>query len=73
MKSLDDIVADRPPGPGEEFYTKHLIRLYQGDFDRLVRLHKNIRPNEIIRNLVREHCLAMEAQRPTTAKEKRRA
>jgi hypothetical protein len=72
MKTLDDLVAERS-APGDEYFTKHLIRLYRGDFARVARLHNTKRPNEIIRNLVREHCLAMEAQRPSTAKEKRRA
>jgi hypothetical protein len=50
----------RPPDP----YTKHLIRLYSGDFERLGQLYATKRPNEIIRRLVREHIDSLERSKP---------
>lgn len=44
-----------------EHLTKHLIRLYAGDFDRLAAIYRIKRPNKVIRDLVRKHCDAAEA------------
>jgi hypothetical protein len=58
---IDQLVAI--PGPPDP-YTKHLIRLYSGDFERLGQLYSTKRPNEIIRQLVREHIDNLERSKP---------
>jgi hypothetical protein len=66
---IDQLIRDPGP-PADDPYTKHLIRLYRGDFERLSNLYSTKRPNEVIRDLVRNHCDAVEAQQP---REKRHA
>jgi hypothetical protein len=61
IDTIDELVAN--PGPPDP-YTKHLIRLYSGDFERLGQLYATKRPNEIIRQLVREHIDALEKEQP---------
>jgi hypothetical protein len=45
-----------------ETLTLHLIRLYEGDFDKLAEIHTHRKPNEVIRLLVRRHIEQVQAQ-----------
>ena len=40
--------------------TRHQIRLHKGDFEKLERLHRNRKPTDVIRILVRRHIDALE-------------
>ena len=41
-------------------YSKHLIRLFRGDFERLAVLHRSTTPSAIVRDLVRRHITELE-------------
>lgn len=38
-----------------ETYTKHCLRLYAGDYERLAALRPDEKPNKLIRKLIREY------------------
>lgn len=60
---IEKVIAVQGP-VSDDPYSKHLIRLYRGDFKRLSDLYSKKKPNEVIRHLVRDHINAVEAQKP---------
>lgn len=47
---------------------KHLISLYEGDFDELAALFPAVKPNTLIRALVRDLITRVKANDPTVPK-----
>jgi len=48
------------PAKSTEPLTRHLVRLYEGDFARLRELHPGLDSTTVIRTLVRRHIEAAE-------------
>lgn len=46
----------------EDLTTKHLVRLYTGDYKKLVRLRPDKKPNTVIRDLVHEYVQTLERE-----------
>lgn len=46
----------------EDTTTKHLVRLYRGDYDTLARLRPDSKPNTVIRELVRQYIASLQEE-----------
>jgi hypothetical protein len=46
----------------EDITSKHLVRLYRGDYDTLARLRPDSKPNTVIRELVRQYIASLQEE-----------
>lgn len=46
----------------EDITTKHLVRLYRGDYDTLARLRPDSKPNTVIRELIHQYIVSLQEE-----------